>query len=152
MVWCLFNQWGNCASCYFDASKLKSNILQTRIFFLSIPPHVPYGLHGLTSRLCPKCNPPLRLGRPWGTVTLSRLGGWWYMNMKYQEGALNLSYTKLPRLWSPWESSLSRKNPHGGTGNRTWDFMVSSMKLWPLDHEVSHKLEHLNHDSYQTER
>jgi hypothetical protein len=52
----------------------------------SIPPHVPYRLRGLPSRLWPKCNRLLRLGRPWGAVTLSRWGGWWYMNMKYQEG------------------------------------------------------------------
>jgi hypothetical protein len=49
---------------------------------------------------------------------------------------LNLSYTKLPRPWSPWESSPSRKNPHGRTGNRTGDLMISSQKLWPLDHEA----------------
>jgi hypothetical protein len=29
--------------------------------------------------------------------------------------ALNLSSTKLPRQWSPWESSPSRKNPHYAT-------------------------------------
>jgi hypothetical protein len=49
---------------------------------------------------------------------------------------LNLSPTKLPRPWSPWESSPSRKNPHSRTGNRTWDLMISSQKLWPLDHEA----------------
>jgi hypothetical protein len=48
-------------------------------------------------------------------------------------GALNLSYTKLHR---PWESSPSRQSPHGRTGNWTWDLMISSQKLWPLDHEV----------------
>jgi hypothetical protein len=32
--------------------------------------------------LWPKCNRLLRLGRPWGAVTLSRWGGWWYMNMR----------------------------------------------------------------------
>jgi hypothetical protein len=42
-------------------------------------------------------------------------------------GALNVSYTKLPR--PPWESSPSRKNPHGRTGNRTRDLMISSQKL-----------------------
>jgi hypothetical protein len=44
-------------------------------------------------------------------------------------GALNLSSTKLPRPWSPWESSSSRKNLHGGTGNRTLDLMISCQKL-----------------------
>jgi hypothetical protein len=50
--------------------------------FLPMPPHVPCGLRGLPSRLWPKCNQLLRLGRPWGAVTLSRRGGLWYMNMK----------------------------------------------------------------------
>jgi hypothetical protein len=40
------------------------------------------------SRLWPKCNRLLRLGHPLGAVTLSRWGGWWYMNMEYQEGYL----------------------------------------------------------------
>jgi hypothetical protein len=57
-------------------------IILEEMFFLPMPPHVPYGLRGLLSRLWPKCNRLLRLGRPWGAVTLSRWGGWWYMNMK----------------------------------------------------------------------
>jgi hypothetical protein len=56
------------------------------VVFFPVPSHVPYGLHGLPSRLWPKCNRLLRMGRPWGAVTLSRWGGWWYVNMKYQEG------------------------------------------------------------------
>jgi hypothetical protein len=50
--------------------------------------------------------------------------------------ALNLRFTKLHRLWSPWESSPSRKNHHSRTGNRTRDFIISSQKLRPLDHEA----------------
>jgi hypothetical protein len=49
--------------------------------------------------------------------------------------ALNLSSIKLPRPWSPWESSPSRKTPHGRTRNRTRDLVISSQKLWPLDHK-----------------
>jgi hypothetical protein len=56
-------------------------------------------------------------------------------------GALNLSSTKLPRAWSPWESSPSRKNLHDRTGNRTQDLIISSQKLWPLDHETGRRLE-----------
>jgi hypothetical protein len=55
---------------------------------------------------------------------------------KVPEGALNLNSTKLPRPWSPWVSSPSRKNPHGRTGNRTRDLMLSSQKLWSLEHEA----------------
>ena len=29
-----------------------------------------------------------------------------------------------------------RENSHGRTGNRTWDLMISSQRIWPLDHEV----------------
>jgi hypothetical protein len=51
-------------------------------------------------------------------------------------GTLNLKSTKLPRPWSRGGSSPSRKNPHGRTGNRTQDLMISSQKLWPLDYEA----------------
>jgi hypothetical protein len=29
-----------------------------------------------------------------------------------------------------------KENPHGRTGNRTRDLMISSQKLWPLEHEA----------------
>jgi hypothetical protein len=51
-----------------------------------MPPRVAYGLRGFPSRWWLKCNKLLRLGHPWGTVTLSQWGGWWCMNLKYQEG------------------------------------------------------------------
>jgi hypothetical protein len=62
----------------------------------------------------------------------------WMVIYEYEVpgGALNLNSTKLPRLWSPWGFSCLRKNPHGRTGNRTWDFMIISQKLRPLDHEA----------------
>jgi hypothetical protein len=55
----------------------------------------------------------------------------WMVIYEYEVpgGALNLSSTKLPRRWSPWESTLSRKNPHGRAGNRTRDLKISSQKL-----------------------
>jgi hypothetical protein len=63
------------------------SIWEEQNFFLNpMPPHVPYGLCGLPSWLWLKCNRLLRLGCSWGMVTLSRWGGWWYMNMEYQEG------------------------------------------------------------------
>jgi hypothetical protein len=55
---------------------------------------------------------------------------------KVPGGALNLSSTELPRPWSPMESSPSRKNPHGRTGNQTRDLKISNQKLWPLDNEA----------------
>jgi hypothetical protein len=62
----------------------------------------------------------------------------WMVIYEYEVpgGALNLKSTNLPRPWSPRGSSPSRKNPHGSTGNRTRDLMISSQKLWTLDHEA----------------
>jgi hypothetical protein len=55
----------------------------------------------------------------------------WMVIYKYEipGGALNLRSTKLPRPWSPWESSPSRKNLQGRTRNRTRDLMISSQTL-----------------------
>jgi hypothetical protein len=50
---------------------------------------------------------------------------------------LYLSSTELPVPWPPWESFLSRKNLNGRTGNQTRDLMISSQKLWPLDHKAA---------------
>jgi len=48
------------------------------------PPHAPTcpcGLRGLPSWAWQKCNRLLRLGRPWGAVTLPRWCEWWYRRM-----------------------------------------------------------------------
>jgi hypothetical protein len=60
----------------------------------------------------------------------------WMVIYEVPGGALTCS-TKLPSSWSPWESSPSRKNPHGRAGNRTQDLIISSQKLGPLDHEAA---------------
>jgi hypothetical protein len=103
-----------------------------------MPPHVPYGLRGLPSQLWPKCNRLLRMGRSY--VVPMR----WMVIYEYEVpgGALNLNSTRLPRPWSPWGSSPSRKNPHGRTWNRTRGIMISSQKLWPLDHEAGRTIWH----------
>jgi hypothetical protein len=99
-----------------------------------------YGLRGLPSRLWPKCNPTSEVG----TLMRRSCVVWMRCVVIYEYevpgGALNLSSTKLPRPWSPWESFPSRKNPHGRTGNRNRDFMISSQKLFLLDHEAGHML------------
>jgi hypothetical protein len=83
-----------------------------------LPPHVLYGLHGLPSRLWPKCNPLLRLGRPWGAVTLSRWGGWSYMIMKYQVKVKveQPNYRRWQALMVPgvWGSQILRQSAHEG--------------------------------------
>jgi hypothetical protein len=56
-------------------------------------------------------------------------------------GALNPGSTKLPRAWSPLESSPSRKNIHDRNGNRIQDLIISVQKIWLLDHEAGRRLE-----------
>jgi hypothetical protein len=70
----------------------------------------------------------------------------WMVIYEYEVpgGGLNLNSTKLPRPWSPRGSSPSRKNLHGRTGNRTQDIMISSQKLWTLDHEAGRTSNVLN--------
>jgi len=56
-------------------------------------PHRPYGLRGPPSWSWQKCNRLLKLGRPWGAVTLSRWCEWWclwfsaVMGKLFKEGA-----------------------------------------------------------------
>jgi hypothetical protein len=63
-------------------------------------------------------------------------------------GALNLNSTKLPRQWSPRGSFPSRKNPHGRTGNRTQDLMISSQKFWLPDHEAGQVIKRNEQNSF----
>jgi hypothetical protein len=76
----------------------------------------------------------------------------WMVIYEYEVpgGALNLSSTKISRPWSPWQSSPSRKNSHGRIGNRTWDHMISSQKLRPLDQEAGFLIKCSLHDFYNT--
>jgi hypothetical protein len=87
---CVCIRWGGTNICvkfililFFQA---ESNYRTVKVVYFPMTPHVPCGLRGPLSRLWPKCNRRLTLGRPWGTVTLSRWGGWSYMNVKYQKG------------------------------------------------------------------
>jgi hypothetical protein len=75
----------------------------------------------------------------------------WLVIYEYEVsgGTLNLKSTNYPdhgrqgifpyKEKSPWGSSPTRKNPLGRTGNRTRNPMISSQKLWPLDHEAGHE-------------
>jgi hypothetical protein len=108
----------------------------SQIFFL--PPHVPYG-----------CGRSVTDFWDWDAHEAQLRcvdevdGDIWVWSTRR---GLNLS----PRPWSQWKSSPSRKNPHGRTGNRTRDLMISSQKLWPLDYEagLSQKLEKLYYEGW----
>jgi len=49
-----------------------------------------------------------------------------------------------PKFYYPTQKMVAagilpfRENSHGRAGNRTRDLMISSQRLWPLDHEADH--------------
>jgi hypothetical protein len=57
----------------FRLAKIREFLSHYKYIFFPMPPYVPYGLRGLPSRLWPKCNRLLRLGRPSGAVTRRNL-------------------------------------------------------------------------------
>ena len=107
------------------------------IFFFQCH-HISFcGLRGPPSWAWQECNRLLRLGRPWGAVTLSR----WCISgdrggCSVRRG-LNLNSTNLPRPWSPRESSPSREIPTVEPGIELGTSWLV-VRLWPLDHEAGH--------------
>jgi len=49
-----------------------------------------------------------------------------------------------PKFYQPTQTMVTtgilpfRENSHGRAGNRTRDLMISSQRLWPLDHKAGH--------------
>jgi len=56
-----------------------------------------------------------------------------------------------PKFYQPTQTMVTtgilpfRENSHGRAENRTRDLMISSQRLWPLDHEVGHSVLLLTH-------
>jgi hypothetical protein len=72
------------------------------------------------------------VGRPWGAVTLSHWGGWWYMNMRYQEGPQTQVLLNYPGHGHHGNLLLQGKIPMVELGIEPG---ISSQKLRPLDYE-----------------
>jgi hypothetical protein len=113
----------------FIILSLSSIFRQIILFFYHVQ------LCPLPSWFWPKCNRLLRLGRPWGAVTLPRWCEWWYIWAWGARRGLKPKVYKLPGPRPPWRSSPIRENSHGRTGNRTRDLM-SSQESWPPGHEA----------------
>jgi hypothetical protein len=90
----------------------------TRVYYFPNATTCPYRLHGLHSWLWPKCNLLLRLGRPWGAVTLPRWCEWWYVGYKrwVPGGAFNLNSTGYPDRGHYGDLPLQRKIPMAEPG------------------------------------
>ena len=92
----------------------KKYVLIPRSFF-SNATTCPLRLRGPPHpRLWLKCNRILRLGRPVGAVTLSRLEWWWNERWIWgaRGGGLKPNFYQLPRPWSPWASSPFKEKTH----------------------------------------
>ena len=67
--------------CTLSAHRRNRHYALGEIFFLSSATTCPCGLRGPPSWAWQECNRLLRLGRPWGAITLSRWCEWWYRRM-----------------------------------------------------------------------
>jgi hypothetical protein len=88
-------------------------------FFFSNTTACPYRLRSSPSWLWPMCNRLLRLGSQLDAIMLPRWSEWWYVLAWSTRRGLKTKFYRIHRLWSLWESSPERKNPHGRTGNRS---------------------------------
>ena len=79
-------------------------------------------------------SPPARRSLSWIQSTVD-----WCMALRKWGFDLKSNSTNYPRPWSPRGSSPHKENPHGRAGNRTRDLVISSQKLWPLDHEAGQR-------------
>jgi len=56
-----------------------------------------------------------------------------------------------PKFYQPTQTMVTagilpfRENSHGRAGNRTRDLMISSQRLWPLDHEAGQRIQSYEH-------
>ena len=105
-----------------------------------MPPHVLYGLHDPPSWAWQECNRLLRLGRPWGAVTLSR----WCVSG--DRGGCSARRGLKPKVYQSTQTMVTagifpfKENSHGRARNRIRDLMISSQRLWPLDHEAGQRV------------
>ena len=59
-------------------------------------------------------------------------------------GGCSASRALKPKFYQPTQTMVTagilpfRENSHGRPGNRTRDLIISSQRLWPLDHEAGH--------------
>ena len=98
--------------------------------------HALRGFRGPPSWAWQECNRLLRLGRPWGAITLSR----WYVSG--DRGECSVRRGLKPKFYWSLQTMVTtgifafNENSDRRTGNRTRELMISSQRLWPLDHEV----------------
>ena len=119
----------------FNSLKNLENYKKLQMFFCGpMPPHVLCGHRGPPSWAWQDCNRLLRLGRPWGAVTLFR----WCA--RGDRGGCSARRGLKPKFYSCTQTMVTagifpfKDNSHGRGENRTLDLMISSQKLWPLDH------------------
>jgi len=76
-----------------------------------MPPHVHTNFRGPPSWLWRKCNRILRMGPPWGAVTLSRWCEGWYIGRWGVRRGLKSRSTSYPDHGHHWDPHPTRKIP-----------------------------------------
>ena len=103
-----------------------------------MPPHVLCGLHG----------PP-----SWAWQSVTDFWSWDVHEVQLRclddvsgdIGGFHARKALKPKLYQPTQTMVTagilpfRENSHGRAGNRIRDLMISSQRLWPLDHEAGRK-------------
>ena len=64
----------------------------------------------------------------------------WVMARRKWGFDLKSNSTNYPDHGHRGDPPPHKENPHGRAGNRTRDLVISSQKLWPLDHEAGHDI------------
>jgi len=129
--WCVSGDIGGCSA----RRALKPKFSVSIVFFPNATT-CPCRLRGPPSWAWQECNWRLRLGRPWGAVRLS----WWCVSGDI--GGCSARRAFKPKFYQPTQTMEIagilpfKENSHGRTGNRTRDLVISSQRLWPLDHEA----------------
>ena len=102
--------------------------------FISNAPHVLYGLRGLPSWAWQKCNRLLRDAHEARLRCPDDVSG--------DIGGCSARRALKPNFYWTTQTMVTagilpfRENSHGRTGYQTRDLMISSQRLWPLDHEA----------------
>ena len=60
----------------------------------------------------------------------------WFLAPRRWGFKLKSNSTNYPDYGHHGDPPPHKENPHGRAGNRTRDLVISSQKLWPLDHEA----------------
>ena len=82
------------------------------------------------------CRLPNVMWSPPARSLVSSINVDWFLAPRRWGFNLKSNYTNYPDHGHHGDPPSHKENPHGRAGNRTRDLVISSQKLWRLDHEA----------------